>query len=312
MFYRPQHGCRASWLKRGLIGFAILGTATTGGAFAASSASAAAPVTPMINNGPSGPGEAGYFVNDNGSTKIRDVMADLVVTNTLENLNGTSGTSSTVPGGVGVELCNDNTGYAAQLGVEWTGTNFVVAYGDSTTAPLGDLTTTQVSNADTDPCVEGGLLYPTTIGPTFTNFLNASPASSVGAIHVGDTLHFEIYYDPRAKHHTLKFLVRDVTQNITRVQTVKIPAQDFYEAGIGVLTENQSLTGGAVNLINTFTNTYFNWYGNKSAAPASILNSHWDTESADFINGSNQVTVTPAALNASGTSFQMLEGSTSA
>ena len=309
MSYNPRHARRAR-IKLGVISLAVLGLALSGSLAGASSASAAL-TTPMISNGPSGPGEAGFFVNDNGSTKIRDVQASLVVTSTMEDLNG----SNTDPGGVGVELCNDNTGYAAQLGVEWDGTKdaFVAEYNYVDDPVLGTpyLAATVNSNSDTDPCVEGGLLNDG-VGQTFSSFLNATPVTAPGAIHVGDTLHFEIYYDPWGHRHSLKFEVQDLTQNITRVQTVKVPAQDFYEAGIGVLTENQSLTGGAVNLISAFTGTSFNWYCNKGTPPDSILSSHWDTEEAVFINSSNQVTLTPAPLNTSGTSFEMLEGSTSA
>jgi len=269
---------------------------TLGGLAFTAPAFAAAPTIAKINN--TANGEAGYFVNDNGSTRIRDVQASTVVTPQMENLNGVN-----LLGGTGVELCNDNTGDAAQLGLEWTGTAFTVEYGYTPhfaqlTAPAASAT-----NPDPDPCAEGGLLN----GGTGISF----PNSFIPAI--GDTIHFEVYYNPKGNHtHSLKFLAEDVTQDITRVQTVQVPEMDFYEAGVGVLTDGQTLTGGPVNLVNAFTGTSFNWYGNKGAAPDSILSSSWDTEMADFVNASNQVTLSPnASLNSAGTGFSDYEGSTS-
>jgi hypothetical protein len=298
MGYHPRHASGRKLSRTGLAvsvaGLAVFAGTVIGGS---TPAMAAAPTVPKINNTING--EAGYFVNDNGGTRIRDVQATTVITNTMEDLNGSNLAD---PGGVGVELCNDNTGDAAQLGLEWNGTQFEMEYGY--TPHFADLTAPAASatNPDPDPCAEGGLLN----GGTGIAFANPFIPQ------LGDTIHFEVYYNP-GKHHSLKFEVQDVTQNITRVQTVKVPAQDYYEAGIGVLTDTQNLTGGAVNLINTFTGTEFNWYGNKGAAPATIYSpSHWDLELADFVNGSNQVTLTPGPLNTAGTSFEMLEGSTSA
>jgi len=264
-------------------------------------------------------GEAGYYINDNGETRIRDVQATTVVTSTMENLNGTgagtAGGPPQKPGGVGTELCNDNTGYAAQAGLEWvdaagsTPGHFVLEYnytGNPGYGGPGDVLTA-TSTSDPDPCAEGGLLNNGT-GELFLNDFTPQ---------VGDVLHFEIYYDPKGKFfHSLKFLVQDQTQDLTRVQTADIPAENFYEAGIGVVTQAANLTGGAVNLINTFTGAFFNWYKNgygSKYAPVGILQpSHWDLEMADFVNGSNQVTLTPSNLTGVNNSFAMLEGSTSA
>lgn len=302
---------------RALAAAAVTVIAVSWTGLAAGSASASAPAIAKVSNGPAGPGEAGYYVNDNGQTRIRDVQATTVVTGTMENLNGLSD----APGGLGVELCNDNTGVAAQLGIEWTGAKFVVEYnytGNPGFGGAGDVLAASPAQPDLDPCVEGGLLN----GGTGQHFGNEITPKT------GDTVHFEIYYDPHGHWaqssaepftwtwvHQVKFLVSDPTQGLTRVQTVEIPSVNFYEAGIGVISQQTGLAGGAINLIGTFTGAYFNWYGNcygAACAPHGIVQpSHWDLELADFINGSNQVTLTPSQLSAGNTTFSELEGSTS-
>lgn len=306
---------------------ALLGAA--GAALTAPAASAQVPSIAKVSN--TTVGEAGYFVNDNGKTRFRDVQATFTVTAQMENLNGPQPAEAPEAcwviapghpgacGGVGVELCNDNTGYAAQLGLEFDAATgaFVAEYGWSGDAARGNPHLTANGSAtDPDPCAEGGLLAQGN-GEVFLNFLNSSPATANGAIHVGDVIHLEIYYAPRGHFffHSLSFTITDVTQDITRVQTVYIPAQNFYEAGIGVVTDANLLTGGAVNLIGVFTGAFMNWYGNcygGRCAPQGIVQpSHWDLVYANFVNGSNQVTLTPSALAAGNTAFEELEGSTS-
>src|SRR6185437_11044268 len=111
-------------LRMKVLALAVAGTATLGLGIAAASTAHADPAGVGVVQNPAG--EAGYFANDNGQTRFRDVRAQLNVTNQIKNLNG----SNTNLGGVGVELCDPNTGYSAQLGVQWTGTAFVVQYGD--------------------------------------------------------------------------------------------------------------------------------------------------------------------------------------
>jgi hypothetical protein len=267
--------------------FAASMIAGFGSAYA--TAQAAVPMTAQITN--TATGEAGYYANDNGSTRFRDVGATTVVANTMKQLNGTP----TTPGGVGVELCDDNTNAAAQLGLEWNGNAFTLQYND------GFLTDPLVGTIQ-DPCAQDGLLaggaghtYPHPIVPI-----------------VGDVLKFEIFYQPSGHHHYLQFKVTDETQNRTEVQEVQIPAQNFYEAGIGVLTDAANLTGGAVNLLNSFTNTTFNYYSSTKAWGSIYVPAHWDLEEAHFVNASSQVTLSPNnSLNGPVTGFSLYEGSTS-
>ncbi len=289
----------------------------SGAGFLAAGTAQAAPSVAKISNGPTGPGEAGYFTNDNGQTRFRDVQFTTTVTNTLENLNG-----SGAPGGIGGELCDENTGFAAQIGLEWPACcNPVVEYNYTGNpgydAVGGGYLTASFGQADQDPCVEGGLIN-AGAGEMFANGIT---------VKQGDVVHFEIYYDPQghwayspatgwAWLHQVKFLVSDLTQGLTRVQYVKVPSQNFHEAGIGIVSMANVLTGGAVNLVNTFSGAFFNWYNNGYGArwaPQGIVQpSHWDLEYANFVNASNQVTITPSALSADAKSFTMLEGSTSA
>lgn len=266
---------------------------------AASPAFASGPVVPMIHNGPNGPGEAGYFANDNGGTRFRDIQFNTVAVNTIQDLNGTG-----VQGGLGGELCNDNSGWAAQIGIEWdTAHQPVVEYNyTGSLGPNSPILTADPNQSDRDPCVEGGLLN-NGVGIPLTKF----------TVHENDALHFEIYYNPKGHFgfHQLKFLVKDITQNITEVKTVSVPAQDLYEFGVGVVSRAPMVTGGAINLIDSFTGTAANYYSSHSWI-GSILSSHWDLQEADFVNLSHQPTITPNnTLDGSGSSFSVLEGSTS-
>lgn len=270
----------------GAVGAALL----AGGTVAAAPAVMAAPTVVQINN--TTVGEAGYYANDNTMTRFRDVQATTVVKNTFKQLNGAS---ATAPGGIGDELCNDNTNFAAQLGIEWNGTQFLIEWNDGTL-------TDPAAETITDPCAQDGLLNNGS-GITFPH-----PIIPV----VGDTLKFEIFYQPTG-HHYFQFKVTDVTQNRSEVKQVFTGPHNLYEFGIGVLTNDATLTGGAVNLLNTFTATSANYYSATKAQNSIDVPAHWDLEEAQLENGSSQVTLSPDnSLNAAGTSFSLFEGSTSA
>ena len=97
------------------------------------------------------------------------------------------------------------------------------------------------------------------------------------------------------------------------MQQVDTSAQNLYEAGIGVLTNDAQLTGGAVNLLNSFTGTSFNYYSSTHPFNSILVPQHWDLEQAQFVNSSSQVTLSPnSSLNPQGTAFSLFEGSTSA
>jgi len=231
-------------------------------------------------------GEAGYYANDNGQTRFRDVRAQLNVTNQIKNLNG----SAVNLGGVGVELCDPNIGYAAQLGVQWNGTAFVVQYGHGN---LGNMA---------DPCIQSGLVS------------NPTPLSPL-AIHpvTGDHLQFEIFYQPTGRHHFISFKVCDTTQDVCRQAEVHVSAKNFYEAGIGVVSNSGvQLTAPALNPLVAFTNCSFNYYSSTKNFNSIFEQAHWELKRSDWVNSSSQVIMSSnGSLDAAGHAFAMFNGSTS-
>lgn len=238
-------------------------------------------------------GEAGYFANDNGQTRFRDVQTDLVVTNQIKNLNGATATQV---GAAGAELCDPNSGKAAQIGVYWdkstTPNRFRVAYA------TGTFTTAL------DPCIQNGL-----VNPVPTTFL-----LDLLTINAGDHLHFEIYWNPKGFFHRFTFKVCDVTQDICRqAQSSFTGFLNLYEAGVGVVTQQTALTAPPLNQLVTFTNNSFNYYSSTKAWGSIFVPSHWELKRADFVNSSFQpVMSSNGSLDNGGHAFTMFNGSTSA
>jgi hypothetical protein len=232
-------------------------------------------------------GEAGYFVNSNNHTRIRDAQATIPVVNQIKNLNGTG----TNDGGLGPELCDPNTGFADQLGVLWDGTAFQVEYGYGTLAP------------GSDPCIQSGLLQGMT---SHLHLMNAP------AVNLGDVLRFDLFFQPAGTHHYTKFGVCDVTGDWCRVATVFNGWHNFYEAGIGAVSNAAMLTAPAANLLDSFSALSFNYYSSTHALGSIYVPSHWQLKRADWVNGSSQVIMSSnGSLNAAGTAFSLFEGSTS-
>lgn len=288
--YRARHAGRTGLARRiagAVLAVGLAGTATT---LATGAAFADPAGVGVVQNTA---GEAGYFANDNGQTRFRDVQADLVVTNQLKNLNGESATSV---GAAGVELCDPNSGRAAQLGVYWdkstTPNRFRVAYA-----------TGSFSTATVDPCIQSGL-----VNPVPTNFL-----LDLLTISAGDHLHFEIYWQPTGHTHFFTFKVCDVTQDVCRQAHVGTGFLNLYEAGVGVVTQQNTLTAPAINSLVNFSGTKFNYYSSTKAWNSINVPSHWQLKRSDFVNGSDQVVMSSdGGLNGAGTAFPMFNGSTSA
>jgi hypothetical protein len=232
-------------------------------------------------------GEAGYFVNDNGATRIRDAQSTLTVTPQIKNLNGLSPND----GALGNELCDPNSGFAVQLGVLWDSSvpGFEVEYGYGTLAP------------NSDPCVQSGLI--TGIN-SHIHFMNAP------AIAQGDVIHLDLYFN--RFYRFVKFSFCDTTQDFCRQASVHTGWQNFYEAGIGAVTNAPVLTAPAANFLDSFSGTSFNFYSSNTAFNSIYVPAHWELKRADFINGSSQVVMSSnGSLNNAGTAFTMFEGSTS-
>lgn len=272
-------------LKTKFIAGAAAAVLASGLGVVASGAAKADPAGVGVVQNPAG--EAGYYANDNGQTRFRDVRAQLNVTNQIKNLNG----SGTNLGGVGVELCDPNSGYAAQLGVQWNGTAFVVQYGHGN---LGDMA---------DPCIQSGLVSsPTPLSP-----LAIHPAT-------GDHLQFEIFYQPAGRHHFIVFNVCDTTQDVCRQAQIRVSAKNFYEAGIGVVSNSGvQLTAPALNSLVSLTNCAFNYYSSTRNFNSIYVRGHWPLKRSDWVNGSAQVIMSSnGSLDGGGHGFAMFNGSTSA
>jgi len=232
-------------------------------------------------------GEAGYFAKDNGQTRFRYVQAQVGVTNQIKNLDGAGGL-----GGAGVELCDPNTGYSVQLGVQWTGSRYQVSYGHGV---LGDL-------SGSDPCIMSGLVS----GPTPLSPIALNPV-------VGDQVNFAIYYNPSTHWVTVNSC--DVTQdNTCRQAHFYVGYKNFYEFGIGVVSNGPVLTAPANNFLATFTKTAANYYSSTHAFNSIWVNNHWTLRQADWVNtpASQVIMSSNGSLNGTGTAFNLFNGSTSA
>jgi hypothetical protein len=230
-------------------------------------------------------GEAGYFANDNGHTRFRDVQAQVGVTNGIKNLDGAGGL-----GGLGAELCDPNTGYSVQLGVQWTGTRFQVSYGHGT---LGDL-------SGSDPCIMSGLVS----GPTPLAPIALNPVT-------GDQLRFEIYYNPTS--HWITVNACDLTQDVCRQAHFNDGFKNLYEFGIGAVSNGPSLTAPADNFLAAFSHTAANYYSSTRFLGSINVPAHWSLKRSDWVNSSDQVVMSSnGSLNSAGTAFSLFNGSTSA
>lgn len=232
-------------------------------------------------------GEAGYFANDNGHTRFRDVQARLTVTNQLKNLDGAGGL-----GGAGVEVCDPNDGYSVQLGVQWSIAlqKYVVQFGHGL---LGNTTFA-------DPCIQSGLISnPTPLSP-----LALTPA-------VGDQLSFEIYYNP--KTHWFSLNSCDVTQDVCRQAHFNDGFKNLYEFGIGAVSNGPVLTAPADNPLVTFTNCAANYYSSTRFWGSIYVPGHWNLKQADWVNSSFQpIMSSNGSLDIGGHTFGLSNGSTSA
>jgi hypothetical protein len=266
--------------------FALAGAmAVAGGLMLATPAAHADPLGVGVVQNTSG--EAGYFVNSNNHTRIRDAQVTVPVVNQIKNLNGASDNQ----GAIGTELCDPNTGFADQLGVVWTGAAFQVQYGYGTLNP------------NDDPCIMSGLV---TGANSHLTLMNAP------AVHLGDVLHLDLFFQPNGSFHYTKFGVCDITGDWCRVATVWNGWHNFYEAGIGAVTNALVLTAPANNLLDSLSQTSFNYYSATTAFNSIYVPSHWQLKRSDFVNASDQVVMSSnGSLNNSGTAFSLFEGSTS-
>lgn len=289
---------------------AVLAAAgVTWGAFTAPAMASQASIGVTTNTA----GASGYYGADDGHTHYRFVQTHVQAEPTLNNLNGSN--SSTNPGAVGVELCDPNSGFAAQTGlIDNNGTYEVLwAYGNLHT--------------NLDPCVQSGLVQPTVslancpLGSSNTIGGVTCGAFNLGTIASGDHVYLGVYYSPGGKFfHRLSFgdcvqetgICRQSWSNLTT-------AQYFWEFGIGALTQSTTLTAPALNQLETFSSNDVTCYSCKSQVPigeVQTVSGIGGLTEANFINSSSQVVMSPngslAPYPSKADTFTLSEGSTSA
>jgi hypothetical protein len=274
--------------------------AAAAAAVLAFSAAASAATVPLINVavGASAGGVAGYYGADDGHSHFRYVQTTVVASPTLNNLNGV-GTPDL--GAAGVELCDENTGMAAQIGLYDNGGTFGVVYASPADGTL--------SSTFDDPCIEGGTIIPVASAhPLFG-------ANTPHAIHAGDRLLLSVYYNPAGHFlHQLQFSVTDLSQvNEHRSVGLSVHAQSFSEYGIGVVSNASSVTAALNNNVDTFTGDVVNCYScTKPAFPISQEKAFYGyagLSQVQFVNVSDQPEMSPSN-SLSGSAFTVFEGST--
>ena len=229
-------------------------------------------------------GEAGYLLANDGHTHYRFISTRVEAGPNLATLNDTGNTSD---GAEGVELCDPNTGFAAQVGLFWNGTNYEAAYA------YGVLP--QPTTGPYDPCAQSGLLADLPAGTPSVGTSDVTFGKASVDVATGQTVQVSVYYNPKGSHsHQLQFSILNVTTGWVRNPTYSIPAQEFWEAGAGAFTPNvQTNAFSAINPL-TFTNTIANFYSStKGAFPLA------DAKPFYGYGGVSPVTLTNGAVNLS-------------
>jgi hypothetical protein len=248
---------------------------------------------------------------------------------------------ATFPGAVGVELCDPDNGYSAQLGVTFIGNQFEIL------AAHGNLDT---SSTGQDPCVQNGVIvtqdnnggaavqlagsvdYKSDNDPIWSAPANPvnigvapgdpatwvvpdnrnQPSAEQAPLAVGDTVTLDLYYNPTSSHgHNSLQFTTDVNSasgvflGENQYTDSKVKPQQFFEAAIGADNNDApTLTAPADLPLVAFTDAT---YTNYTKSAVNELNGGWGLTQAQTVNGASQVTMTPT--NAVGKTFQIFEGS---
>jgi len=299
---------------------AIAALGIGGAAFAANANAGTIPLINIMQGTPGGgnsvSGVSGYYGADDAHTHYRYVETIVTASASLNNLNGFA---TSAIGAAGTELCDENTGHAAQIGLYNAGGKYGVAWAYGT---LGANVSGGWGIFD-DACTEAGLLAPlTATGPIPTTGVTGGVLlnSIASPIHTGDQILLTIYYNPRGHFgfHSLQFGVTDLSQvNEHRSHTLTIPAESFTEFGIGILSNASAITAPANNLVDTFTNDKVNFYSSTvNAYPITSQKAFYGyggLSQVEYINNSSQVLISPNSTlvgSPSTASFSVSEGST--
>jgi hypothetical protein len=240
-------------------------------------------------------GVAGYYGADDNHTHYRYVQTVTTAAPTLNNLNGQG---AETPGAVGVELCDPNTGVAAQLGLLDVDGTFEAFYlvGSFLDAP--------------DPCIQNGIIN--------NRLFRAGTPLGLNGISPGDQIYLGIFYTPSGRHlHQLSFGVCDITANVCRqAYTSSRYSLQFWEFGIGAAANTVSLTAPAVLPLDTFTSNEVTCYSCSHMVPITSVSpvnpfGVGGLTQAQFANSSTQVIMSPNNSLSAANSFTLYNGSTS-
>jgi hypothetical protein len=325
---------------RAVIAAGALAVIAAGGLFLANAGAAVLPPSQNLT------GEAGYYVQHWNNWHIRDAHAVFAITPAMEDLNQTLVTS-TYPGAIGVELCDPDNGYSAQLGLTFIGGQFelLAAHGSLDTSSTGQDPCVQngvivTGDSNTEAAVQlagattfaaggdvGGKIWATTpadpenIGTeptdptTWALPVNRSqPTAEQVKLAVGDVVTLDLYYNPVTSHgyNSLQFTTdvyssSGVFLGEDQYTDGRVRPQNFFEAAIGAANNNAPALTAPAVLPLVDFTTATFTNYNKSAVDK--LNGGWGLTQAQTINGASQVTMTPTT--AVGNSFADLEGSAS-
>jgi len=254
------------------------------------------PLCPGTHCSTNAVGLAGYYGADDNHTHYRYVQTVTTAAPTLIALQGVHAAKTSIAG-VGVELCDPNIGFAAQLGVANIGGTWVVAY------------LAGFYKAAADPCVQNGLIN----GVVF----QAGTPLGLNTISTNDQLALAIWYAPAGPFfHHLSFSVCDITAGVCRQAYTTGPFNlNFWEFGIGAAANKVSLTAPANNLLDSFSSNEVTCYSCSGAVPITAVTpvnpfGIGGLTQAQFANVSSQIVMSPNNSLTAGNVFSVSNGST--
>ena len=270
----------------------LAGGMSLAGAGAASAL--APPLCPGTHCATNAVGLGGYYGADDNHTHYRYVQTVTTAAPQLIALNGVGAGSVA---GVGVELCDPNIGFAAQLGVANIAGTWEVAY------------LAGFFKAAADPCVQNGLIN----GIVFS----AGTPLGLNTVSTGDQLALAIWYAPAGPFfHHLSFSVCDITAGVCRQAYTTGPFNlNFWEFGIGAAANTVALTAPANNLLDSFSSNEVTCYSCSGPVPITAVTpvnpfGIGGLTQAQFANVSSQIILSPNNSLTAGNQFSLWNGST--